>query len=85
MNIALAVSVTNKSSSDITKNFLVKLLKDSKFFGTLDRRFLSKASLYTYRDLTSITQNINFNIVETLFAHVNFEQNRGQVIENNPS
>ena len=56
-----------------------------KFSAAIDRYFLTKASLYSYRDQADFAESNSINIVETLFAHVNFEMIRAQNLSYNTS
>jgi hypothetical protein len=64
---------------------MMQLLKSMKFMSSIDRYFLTKSTLYCYRDQADFADNNSFNIIETLFSHVNFELLRAQPLEFNSS
>jgi len=85
LNLTQTLVRSERREHPLTHNFVVQLLRSMKFPAAIDRFFLTKSSLYTYRDQAEFADNNTINIVETLFAHVNFELLRAQPVEFNTS
>jgi hypothetical protein len=47
---------------------------------SIDRYFLTKATLYSYRNQADLADKNDFNIIETLFSYINFELHRAQTL-----
>lgn len=85
LNLSQILTRSDRRESSLSSNFVVEQLRSMKFQPTIDRLLLTKSSLYSYRDQADFANTKTINIVETLFAHLNFELLRAQPLEFNTS